>query len=126
MILDTTFVIDLFRKSRDAIEKASELDKRNDILFVTPVTIFELWYGIDPKEKKQELLSKFVGDFEILGFDSESAKNGGSIHSELKTRGIPVDVGDSMIAGIAMKNNETILTRDEHFSRIKGVTIEKY
>ncbi|MBS3136929.1 hypothetical protein J4232_00725 [Candidatus Woesearchaeota archaeon] len=42
-------------------------------------------------------------------------------------RGIPINPQDSMIAGIAIRNNESVLTRNtKHFERIDNLTIETY
>lgn len=127
MILDTTFVIDLFRKDKSAVDKARELDSRGEALFTTAVTIFELWQGLGAKkEKKKENLAQFVEAFGLLNFDPESAKHAGEIHAELKSRGLPIDAGDSMIAGMALHLSQPLLTRDKHFSRVKGIRIETY
>lgn len=38
-----------------------------------------------------------------------------------------IDPEDAMIAGIALINNETVLTKNvEHFSRIRDLKIETY
>ncbi|MBI4170641.1 MAG: PIN domain-containing protein [Candidatus Aenigmarchaeota archaeon] len=127
MILDTTFVIDVFRGRKNAVEKAVELEQRGEALFTTAVTIFELWQGLDVKHKeKQEKLAHFVETFGLMALDTESAKRGGEIHSDLLARGMRIDPEDSMIAGIAMKNMQTLLSRDEHFSRIRGMRTESY
>lgn len=127
MILDTNFIIDFFKNRENAVEKASELNERGETLFMTSVTVFELWHALDIKNKeKREKLEKFIGIFDLLVLDRESAKKGGEIHMDLRLKGSPIDPEDSMIAGVAIKNNQAILTRDEHFSRIGGVKIETY
>ena len=40
--------------------------------------------------------------------------------------GLEIDTEDSMIAGIAIKNNKNILTRDRHFKRIEELKVEEY
>jgi len=127
MILETTFVIDLFRGKKDAVEKAEELDKRGEAVFTTTVTVFELWQGLDAATKdKREKLAHFIETFGLLPLDMEGAKHGGEIHRNLSLEGIRIDPEDSMIAGIAMRNAQPILTKDEHFARIKGLRIETY
>lgn len=127
MIADTTFVIDLLRGNKAAVEKASELDERGGALFATAVTVFELWQGLDASrvEKKQKL-EEFVKTFALMNLDVDSAKHGGLVHSELVSKGVRIDPEDSMIAGIALANNHSVLTRDEHFFRVKGLKIETY
>ncbi len=127
MILDTTFVIDLMKNRQNAIEKTAELEKKQEPVFITSVTIFELWHSLDAKNKeKREKLEKFTESFEQFALNNESTKKGGEIHLNLISRGIRIDPEDSMIAGIAIKNGQTLLTRDEHFARVKGLRIETY
>ena len=127
MILDTSFVIDLFRNNSAAKEKALELDRRNEPIFITSVTVFELWQGLDIKtEEKLEKINHFIESFGMMNLDPESAKRGGQIHSELVSKGSKIDPEDSMIAGIAIHNSQAVLTRDEHYSRIRGPRIETY
>lgn len=125
MILDTTFLIDLFRGNKAAVEKAAELDKKEEPVFATALSVFELWQGLDAKQKKAKV-EQFVSAFGLLGFDVESAKKGGEIHAALAAGGIHIDPEDSMIAGVALHHAQAVLTRDEHFSRIKGLRVELY
>ncbi|HLD19363.1 MAG TPA: PIN domain-containing protein [Candidatus Nanoarchaeia archaeon] len=127
MIADTNFVIDLFKGVKNADEKARQIDKTSEPVFITAITVFELWQGMGKKDnKKIEKLSQFIEAFGLLSFDTESAKLGGDIQADLVSRGLRVDSEDCMIAGIALKNNQTILTKDEHFSRMKGLRIQSY
>jgi tRNA(fMet)-specific endonuclease VapC len=127
MILDTSFVIDFFRGQKDAVQKAQELDRTGEPLFITSVTFFELWQGLDAKiADKKKKLENFADAFGMFPLDMESAKRGGEIHSDLRSRGAQIDPEDSMISGIAIKNSQTLLTRDTHFARIKGLRVEAY
>ncbi|HLC57413.1 MAG TPA: PIN domain-containing protein [Candidatus Nanoarchaeia archaeon] len=127
MILDTSFVIDFFKNKKEAIEKAKELYKREEPLFFTAVTVFELWQNFDlGNKKKVEVLSEFVRSFGLFPLDVESAEIGGKIHAELADKGIVIEAEDCMIAGIALHNNQAVVTRDEHFSRIEGLKIVRY
>ncbi len=127
MIVDTTFVIDLLRNAENAVAKAEELDEKGELVFATAVTIFELWQGVYIKNKeKLNDMERLIETFGLISLDTESAKRGGEIHSGLISKGNRIDAEDSMIAGIAIKNLQTLLTRDEHFARIKGLRIETY
>ncbi|TAL55715.1 MAG: type II toxin-antitoxin system VapC family toxin [Nanoarchaeota archaeon] len=125
MILDTNFVIDMFKGVKDAVEKAEQIDKTSEPIFITAITIFELWQG-KKDHKKNEKLSQFIEAFGLLSLDAESAKLGGDIQADLISRGMRVDSEDCMIAGIALKNNQTVVTNDEHFSRMKGLRTQSY
>ncbi len=127
MILDTTFIIDLFRGNEDAIRRAIQLDDARETVFITSVSVFELWQGLDSKSaEKKKKLEEFVEMFGMLDLNAESAKVGGLVQSELVSKGEMIDPEDSMIAGIAIKHNHSILTRDRDYSRIKGLKLETY
>ena len=127
MILDTTFIIDLFRGNEDAIRRAIQLDDARETVFITSVSVFELWQGLDSKSaEKKKKLEEFVEMIGMLDLNAESAKVGGLVQSELVSKGEMIDPEDSMIAGIAIKHNHSILTRDRDYSRIKGLKLETY
>ena len=130
MIVDTSFVIDLMNGTPEAVEKAKQLWKEKENLFVTTVTIFELWSGVTqsqkPEQEKRKILG-VLGSQLILELDEESAEEGGRIDGLLVREGLRIEPEDCMIAGIAKHHQETILTRNiKHFGRIKGLSVESY
>ncbi len=129
MILDTSFMIDLFRNKENAVNKAKELGAKNIALSTTTINIFELWQGsldIKNKETKGKIL-EFLSSITIFPFDLESAKEAGTSYSDLRTKGMLIDPEDCMIASIAKTNNKILLTRNKkHFDRIAGLKIESY
>jgi len=91
--------------------------------------VFELWQGAEDISDKLKLekIHSLLDSFGSFNLDVPSSKEAGSIHSELRKKGQVIDAADSMIAGIAKINNETILTRNiKHFSRISGLKVESY
>jgi predicted nucleic acid-binding protein len=129
MILDTTFLIDLLDNDPRAVKKSQELDARNNAIFTTTISVFELWQGVsDVKHtKKLEQINTLLDNLGLFVLDKESAKIGGKIHSELCSRGLTIQPEDSMIAGICLKHGKKILTRNiKHFSRIGSLEIETY
>ncbi len=129
MILDTCFIIDLLNNEEGAVRKAEELDKKKSSIFTTSITVFEIWQGIaDMKDKeKLERINTLLEKLALLSFDQESAKIGGKIHSELYLAGKPIQPEDSMIAGICIKHEKKLLTRNiKHFERIKELDLERY
>lgn len=130
MIGDTTFIIDLIDGLPEAVERLRELQERQEILFVTTPTIFELWTGITqsdrPEKEKMKAMQVLEGQL-ILNLTQESAEEAGMIHGTLINEGQRIDPEDCLIAGIAKHHNDTILTRNtKHFERIKGIAVETY
>ncbi len=130
MILDTTAIIDLIDGLPEVVTKVEELQEREENLFITTPTIFELWTGIvqsdRPEQEKRKVLAITESQL-ILELDKKSAEEAGIINGTLQNEGQIIDPEDCMIAGIAKRYDEVILTRNiKHFKRIKGVSSESY
>jgi tRNA(fMet)-specific endonuclease VapC len=91
----------------------------------TSVNTYELYYGARNSANPEKSLSEvnsLLKSIDIIGFDNRAAQKAGEIQTELMRIGRPVNILDTLIAGIVITNNEELLTRDiNHFSRIKGL-----
>ena len=130
MILDTTFVIDLMNNEKEAVEKLSTLSTKGESIFITSLTIFEVFRGVNRSKKPVEERRKINITLEnqlTLDFDDKSAEKAGEIDRELISEGKIIDPIDCMIAGIALVKKEKVLTRNiKDFSRISGLEVETY
>jgi len=126
MILETTFLVDFFRGSEQAVSKLMALEEEDVTVFTTSISVFEIMQGIRG-EKEKTLAEKFFSSVQIIPFTKRSAFAAGEIRKKLGKSGITIEAEDAMIAGIAITRNKTILTRNiRHFSGIDGVKIESY
>jgi predicted nucleic acid-binding protein len=129
MILDTTFVIDLIKGRLDAITKLKELENNSIQYAITSPTVFELWSGLvslEKSEKEKQKTISLISEQIIYFLDDKSAEEAGKIDGKLIKLGKQIEPEDCMIAGIAVKNNQALVTKDQHFDRIEGLKIEKY
>ncbi len=129
MILETSFVIDFLKGENDAVSKMRSIIYENIAYEIAAPTIFELWGGLEimeNSEKEREKIVSLIEGLIVYPLDNESAKVAGRIDGELVKKGQKIDTEDCMIAGIALTNNQKILTRDQHFKRIGRVKIESY
>ncbi|MBI2542290.1 PIN domain-containing protein [Candidatus Woesearchaeota archaeon] len=129
MILETTFAIDFLKGREDAKAKMKGLIDENIPVELASPTVFELYGGLiqfGKVEKEEQKLTSFLKGFIVYPLDGESAKIAGAIDGKLMKKGLEIDTEDSMIAGIAIKNNRKVLTRDKHFERIEGLRVERY
>ena len=132
ILLDTTFLIDLLKERKNAVDRAKELVVI-DKLATTNINVYELLLGVysnknvDHKKRVQDV-ENLLDKLEVLTLDKQSAMNSAKIGGELASRGQIIGDTDNMIAGIALSNGiNTIVTRDkEHFERIKGINVESY
>ncbi len=120
-VLDTNIIIDWFRGD----EKTKSF--LNNFDFEIPVIVIgELFYGAEnssSKEKHFEQIKKLTEEFSIINCTEETAKIYASIKSFLKQQGKPIPENDIWIAAIAMENNKSLVTNDQHFSFIKNLKI---
>lgn len=129
MILETSFLIDLLRNEKNAVAKLRSLVDNDEVLGIASPTIFELWtglYALGKTETEKNRISSTIKNLILYNLDDESARVSGKINGELIKKGIKIDPEDCMIAGIAIKNNKKVLTRDGHFERMGGLKIEGY
>ena len=62
-----------------------------------------------------------------LPLDQQSATRAGLIYAQRSREGVKMDPEDAMLAGIAVENRETLLTRNtRHFSGIPELKVESY
>jgi tRNA(fMet)-specific endonuclease VapC len=130
MILDTDFLIDLMEGKSNALKRKDKLNEDRENYRTTALTIFELWFGLamskKPESEKEKILSALSG-IDTLKLSRESAEKAGEIHGSLTKKGETIGATDSMIAAIALLENEAILTgNSRHFSRVPGLRIESY
>ncbi len=130
MLADTSFIIDVMNKDEAALQKLQALTSKGESLLLSTITIFELHSGIGQSkrqiEEKRKVLEVTSNQI-ILPFDVVAAEKAGEIDGFLIVSGKMIDEADSMIAGIALVNGETVLTRNiKDFERIAGLKIETY
>lgn len=130
MLVDTTFIIDIMQDDRDAIEKAKELNDSSTAIVVGTPTIFELYLGVGLTVKSSEEREKILDMLKSLTqlpLDTPSAERAGRIHAERVEEGLKVDPEDAMLAGIAIENHQSLLTRNrKDFSGIPQLKVEGY
>lgn len=125
MCLDSDFLIAVMRGERDAVRRAKEFDAEKVQKATTPVNVFELYLGAHLSKRRREnldMVKDLLFSIKILDLDEESCEMAGGIAATLKKAGRPIGVRDSMIAGMARRFDQTLITRNaEHFSRVKGL-----
>jgi tRNA(fMet)-specific endonuclease VapC len=130
VIADTSFIIDIMKSNKEAIEKAEEIEKSGSTIAVTSISIFELFVGIGlsiKQDQERYKIARVLNSLSIISFDEDSAREAGRIFAQKRRNGSTIDPEDSMIAGICAKRNEILITRNlKHFSDIENVKIDSY
>ena len=130
MLADTTFIIDIMKNDASAVRKAKDLSDASVSILVGTPTIFELYVGVGlsvrSSEEREKVLS-ILGSLPHLSLDAASASKAGIIYAQRVKERTKIDPEDAMLAGIAIQNNEPLLTRNrKDFIGIPELKLETY
>ena len=119
LVADTDVLVD-FLRGRDLADRiALELEKGD--ISTTVVTAFELWAGAK-NPTHAEAVETLLAAMRILPLETQSAKRAGEVRRSLEQKGKSIGMADSLIAGICLEHNGTLLTRNKkHFKRVHGL-----
>ena len=73
-----------------------------------------------------ETVNQFTGANRILSCDSTTAQHYGEIKNLLREKGRPIPENDIWIAAIANQHNLTLVSRDNHFDKVEGLSLERW
>jgi tRNA(fMet)-specific endonuclease VapC len=120
-IADTSAVVRLLRRDSDVEDKV-----RDKIFAVTFVTIAELDVGIlkatDPVAAGQRC-AEVLADVLVCNSSGSTPMFYARIYHDLEQRGKRIPINDIWIAAIAIELGLPVLARDEHFSRVQGLSV---
>ena len=130
LLADTSFVIDLMLNDKGAVGKARELADGSIPIIVGTPTLFELYVGVGlsgKSEAERERIRDTISSLTQVPLDASSASRADLIYARKVREGTKIDTEDAMLAGIALENNQPMLTRNKkHFSGIPGLRVEDY
>lgn len=122
-LLDTNIIIAFFA-GQDSIHK--RLEQAAEV-FVPCIVLGELYYGAYKASRAKvnlERIDEFTIDSAILGCDTGTAREYGSIKNKLLRKGRPIPENDIWVAAIAQQHDLTLVTRDKHFGEVEGLKQE--
>lgn len=127
-LFDSSFLIDLMKHDPGAIRKAREVDETAYIKAISAVTVHEVLRGFFylGNREKIRLAESVISKFEVIPYTPEIARKSAEIDAELIKTGEAIPFSDIAIATTAIFFDLTLVTRDEHFRRIRGLRIEEY
>jgi hypothetical protein len=137
MILLDTNVISEFMGPAPEQQVAHWLDLQSrSSVWTTSINVYEIRSGLlampagkrrTTLETKFEQLLQSALQGRILHFDSDSAFRAAELCADRRRRGRPVDVRDTMIAGIVLATHATLATRNvKHFEDIASSVVNPW
>ena len=132
IILDTNILSALMKAEANPLVVRWLNDLPSQSIWTTSITIFELQVGIErlPASRKrsqlEEELERVLGDDiedRVLVFDRPAAHETAALATRRERLGRPIDLRDSMIAGIVIARRAEFATRNVRHFRDLGVTV---
>ena len=127
-LLDTDTLIYVFKRAGNCLARLNP-QKDSDIAIST-ISLFELEYGMgktDNRIKMDSYVLSLCRRYAVLDFDRAASVQAGAMRALLHTRGTPIGPYDVQIAGIALANNLTVVTRNmREFSRVPQLKVENW
>ena len=127
-ILDTNTLIYFFKGIGNVANIL--LSKSPKDISIPSTTLYEIEVGIaksNNPEKRKKQLESLISRICITPFGANEAEVAAMIRADLENKGKPIGPYDTLIAGIALSNNATLVTHNtKEFERVNGLTIEDW
>jgi tRNA(fMet)-specific endonuclease VapC len=121
-IADTDVLIDYLSGAEPGAGRVSRAIE-DGALHTTAITRFELLAGARTV-RVQAGIRDLLDLIRTLPLDETCADQAASIRRSLEKSGASIGMADSLIAGIALAHNATLLTRNvKHFRRVEGLRL---
>jgi len=100
------------------------------LIYVPSIVIYELEVGIaksSDSTKRKRQLKKLLSQINIIDFSHKEARTSAAIRAKLEKLGTPIGPIDTLIAGCALANNLTLVTRNvKEFKRVDGLNVQNW
>lgn len=120
--LDTSVLIDYFRKTQKENSFFYDLTKDYSEFAVSVITEFEIYCGA--KSGQKVFWNTLFSQFKILPFSSETNQTAVKIYQQLKQQSKLIEIPDLLIAATAQSNGLKLATLNtKHFNRIEELAL---
>ena len=124
-LLDTNIVIALFAGEQSVLDHLKEAHE----VYIPSIVIGELYFGAQKSSqvhKNMKRIETFMASNIILACDAVTAFHYGNVKEQLRQTGRPIPENDIWIAAIALQYESILVSRDEHFLPVQGLTVESW
>jgi tRNA(fMet)-specific endonuclease VapC len=127
--LDTNVAIALLNNRQPHVRARFDAAQATTALGMSIIVYHELMYGAAKSERKQanqDKVAVFIagGNFTILAFSEEDAREAADIRAHLKRQGEPIGPYDVLIAAQARRTGATLVTANTgEFERVPGLIV---
>ncbi len=122
ILADTDVLIDYFAGRSPIESRVRDLILAEE-LQTSAVTVFELLCGAN-QDQSGDLIRNFLTMIDILPVDTVAAALAAAEQRRLMSEGFSLPTADALIAGVALANDLSLLTRNtKHFARISRLRL---
>lgn len=108
IMIDTSVLIDYFRKTDKNKTTLVELSLEFDHIFISSITEFEIFNGATPNQI--QFWNEMISGITVLDFDSKTARTAAMVVNNLKKKRKSIDKPDLFIASTALVNKLPLAT----------------
>ncbi len=120
--LDTSVLIDYFRKTKKENSFFYKLTRNYSLFAVSVISEFEIHCG--STSQQQEFWNALFQNITVIPFDSHANQEAVKIFKELKIKNMLIDIPDLLIGATAKAHKLQLATLNEkHFARIDGLKL---
>lgn len=124
IMVDTSILIDYFRKMDKSKTRLFDLSQKSENLCISSITEFEIYTGA--KGEQIEFWKTMLSNLVVFPFDSAAALAAVDIQNNLKKFRKSIDKADLFIAATAVAHNLSFDTLNhKHFESIEGLKLLK-
>ena len=127
-VVDTNTLIYFFKGMGNVARRLLAVSPKD--IGIPSIVLYELEYGIarsTSPAKSRAQLKELCSLVAVLPFDGEAARLSASIRAGLEKKGTPIGPHDLLIAGVALANQGTLVTRNtKEFSRVSKLSLDDW
>jgi predicted nucleic acid-binding protein len=121
-LLDTSVIIDALNNGRGRPAFLVGLVKSGHVLACCPVNITEVYAGMRPKE--QAATEELFASLQHFPIAPAAARLAGNLKRDYARKGITLNLGDVIIAAVAIHHDLTLLTDNVEDFPMEGLSIQ--
>lgn len=122
ILIDTSVMIDYYRKTDKANSVLIKLLRQGDTFAVSAITKYEIYSGAT--QNQISFWNQVFEGIRVFAFDELDVDMAVEINTVLKRKRKQIDIADLFIAATAVRNNLSLATLNKkHFERIDKLTI---
>ena len=95
----------------------------------TSITVYELLKGASISSKPEQnthRVKELLSNMHVYSLNGNTCEEASKIYSALQAAGTPIGEFDILIAGIVIYNNDTLISRDEHFQLVGNIDLKTW